>query len=222
MSGIFNSDLVRKRLGTKIKEARGDMSRQSLTEALNACGARPYEAKRPEGLTIDRLKQWELGNNPVDLEWIPAICQVLGVDFGYLFGEYPEKNRVISDVVKVTGLTENAVDVLIQLNNKKRVRAFSDLLSCIISDPDFEYFLGLLEGYFSSDTEITAELSMSAFKCRQKDLSIFAASTSLQNIMNRVGPVFLSKYQTTDQRLEDWFEKEKQPILERKMTNGRD
>ena len=205
MNGIFNSDSVKKGLGTKIKEARGDMSRQSLADALNACGLRPHEPKRPDGLTVDRLKQWELGNNPVDLEWLPAICQVLDVDFGYLFGEYPEKTRVISDIVNVTGLTENAVDVLIQMNNKKHVRAFSDLLSCIISDPDFEYFLGLLEGYFSSDMEISAELSMSNFKCRQKDLSIFAASTSLQNIMNRVGPVFLSQYQTTEQRLEEWF-----------------
>lgn len=220
MNGIFNSDSVKKGLGTKIKEARGDMSRQSLADALNACGLRPHEPKRPDGLTVDRLKQWELGNNPVDLEWLPAICQVLDVDFGYLFGEYPEKTRVISDIVKVTGLTENAVDVLIQMNNKKHVRAFSDLLSCIISDPDFEYFLGLLEGFFSSEAEISAELSMSNFKCRQKDLSIFAASTSLQNIMNRVGPVFLSQYQTTEQRLEEWFEKEKRPMLERRMNNG--
>ncbi len=220
MSGIFNSDSVRKELGSKIKEARGDMSRQCLADALNACEVRPYEPKKKDGLTVDRLKQWELGNNPVDLEWLPAICKVLSVDFGYLFGEYPEKNRVISDVVKVTGLTENAVDVLIQMNNEKRVRAFSDLLSCIISDPDFEYFLGLLEGYFSSDTEISAELSMSNFKCRQKDISLFAASLSLQNIMNRVGPVFLSQHQTTDQRLEEWFEKEKRPMLERRMNNG--
>lgn len=220
MNGIFNSDPVKKGLGAKIKEARGDMSRQNLADALNACGSRPHEPKRPDGLTVDRLKQWELGNNPVDLEWLPAICQVLDVDFGYLFGEYPEKTRVISDIVKVTGLTENAVDVLIQMNKKKHVRAFSDLLSCIISDPDFEYFLGLLEGYFSSETEISAELSMSNFKCRQKDLSIFAASTSLQNIMNRVVPVFLSQYQTTEQRLEEWFEKEKRPMLERRMNNG--
>ena len=220
MSGIFNSDLVRKRLGVKIKDARGCMSRQDFVAALNVCEARPYESKRKEGLTVDRLKQWELGNNPVDLEWLPAICKVLDVDFGYLFGEYPEKNRVFSDVARVTGLTEKAVEVLFQMNNKKHVRAFSDLLSCIISDPDFEYFLGLLEGYFSSDMEISAELSMSNFKCRQKDLSLFAASTSLQNIMNRVGPAFLSQYKTTEQRLEEWFDKEKKPILERRMNNG--
>ena len=220
MNGIYNSDSVKKGLGTKIKEARGKMSRESLVDALNACEAHPYEPKRKEGLTVDRLKQWELGNNAVTIEWLPAICQVLDVDIGYLFGEYPEKKRVISDVVKVSGLTENAVEVLIRLTNKKQIRAYSDLLSCIISDPDFEYFLNLLEGFFSSDTEISAELSMSNFKCRQKDLSIFAASTSLQNIMNRVGPVFLSQYQTSEQRLEEWFEKEKKPMLERRMNNG--
>ncbi|MBR3474202.1 MAG: helix-turn-helix transcriptional regulator [Oscillospiraceae bacterium] len=220
MNGIFNSDSVKKGLGTKIKEARGDMSRQSLADALNACEARPYEPKRKDGLTVDRLKQWELGNNPVDLEWLPAICKVLDVDYGYLFGEYSEKNRVISDVVKETGLTENAVNVLIQLSSKKQVRAYSDLLSCLISDPDFEYFLGLLEGFFSGDKEISAELSMSDFKCRQKDLSIFAASTSLQSIMNRIGPAFLSQYKTTGQRLEEYFEQVKRPTLERRMNNG--
>ena len=218
-NGIYNSSLVRELIGGNIRSARNNqgISRQALVDALNANASRPSGQK---DLTIDRLKQWELGKNPVDLEWLPAFCAVLNVDYGFLFGEYAEKNRVISDVVKVTGLSENAAEVLIRLNDKKQIRAYSDLLSCLISDPDFEYFLGLLEGFFSNDKKMSAELSMSEFVFRQKDLSIFAASTSLQNIMNRVGPVFLSQYQTTEQRLEDYFEKVKKPMLERRMNNG--
>ena len=220
MDGIFNSDSLRKILGNRIRVARGKMSRQQLTDALNACKLRPYEPKRKEGLTIDRLKQWELGNNPVDLEWLPAICEVLDVDYGYLFGEYQEKNRIVSDVVRETGLTEGAVTVLIRLKDEKHIRAYSDLLSCLISDPDFEYFLGLLEGFFTSKTEMTAELSMSRFEYRQNDLALFAASTSLQTIMKRMEPVFLSQYQTTEQRLDEYFEKVKKPMLEGRMKNG--
>lgn len=60
-------------------------------------------------MTAERLKQWEYGNNPISHEWIPAICEVLDCDIGYLFGEYDERKRELSDVSKTTGLSENAV-----------------------------------------------------------------------------------------------------------------
>ena len=125
--GIINSNPVREMVGLRIQSARKDkkLSRSALAELIvqnELCPAvttrkNTSEIKTPAEALADRLKQWEYGNNPVDLEYIPAICNVLECDTGYLFAEYPEKSRVSSDLCSVTGLSERAVVALKELRN---------------------------------------------------------------------------------------------------------
>ena len=137
--GIVNSTPVREMVGLRIQSARKDkkLSRSALAELIvhnELCPAvttrkNTSEIKTPAEALADRLKQWEYGNNPVDLEYIPAICRVLECDTGYLFAEYTEKNRVVSDLCSVTGLSEKAVESLYELRNKIPVkRKFIDYL----------------------------------------------------------------------------------------------
>lgn len=114
MKGIKDTILIQRLLGQRLCAARkkAGLSRPKLAELLNASPLRPYETSSQDGLTMERLKQWEYGNNPLALEWIPAICEVLIVDVGYLFGEYDESTRGISDVVEQTGLSASAVEAL--------------------------------------------------------------------------------------------------------------
>lgn len=125
--GMDNSNPVRKMIGFRIQSAREakKLSRSALAELLIQNELCPEvttrkntsEIKTPAEALTDRLKQWEYGNNPVDLEFIPAICKVLECDVGYLFAEYPEKNRISSDLCSVTGLSERAVVALKKLRS---------------------------------------------------------------------------------------------------------
>ncbi len=111
---IIDTFSVKKTMGERIKKAREakGYDRPVFCNRLNKSFSQPPLEKYKE-MYPDRLKQWEYGVNPVQLEWIPAICEVLSVDVGYLFGEYEECRRQISDVVAITGLSEETVKSVI-------------------------------------------------------------------------------------------------------------
>ena len=141
--GIVNSKPVQEMVGKRIELARKSkkLSRSALAELLIKNELCPVvttrkntsDIKTPAEALTDRLKQWEYGNNPVDLEFIPAICKVLECDVGYLFAEYKEKSRISSDLCSVTGLSEKAVNKLIDLPNSDKEsvdQIFIDYLLC--------------------------------------------------------------------------------------------
>lgn len=116
MKGINNTLFVQKMIGSRVREARENkgLSRPEFARLLEQDIHAPVEGNT-YGLSINRLKQWEYGNNPVSLEWIPAICNVLECDVGYLFGDYAEKTRSISDIVDKTGLSPLAAENLLKI-----------------------------------------------------------------------------------------------------------
>ena len=102
---------LREVLGANMRRAR-----KAAGLTLEAIAARLSGSQlAPEGyidgsrsLNADTYKQWELGRNPVRIDWIPALCDVLDCDPGFLFGEYPQHHRHIADICTVTGLSEKA------------------------------------------------------------------------------------------------------------------
>lgn len=112
-TGIKNTSTVKKTIGSRLQKARQEksFSRQAVVDLLNAHTKAPsFEARKL--LQIETYKKWETAENSIQIEWIPAICDVLGCDIGYLFGEYAEKKREFSDVCETTGLSEKAVKQL--------------------------------------------------------------------------------------------------------------
>lgn len=111
MKGINDTKIVQEKIGMQLRAARGDIKRPALVQLLIKNKKAPVESKAD--MTVERLKQWEYGNNPISLEWIPAICDVLNCDVGYLFGDYPEKTREVSDICSITGLSSAAAKTII-------------------------------------------------------------------------------------------------------------
>lgn len=119
MKGIKDTSTVRKMVGKRLESARKErsLSRPEFAALLLQHSKAPIEsgACADTNLMAARLKQWEYGNNPVELEWIPAICDILGCDAGYLFGEYEALQHSVADVCQETGLSKEAVKKLRQL-----------------------------------------------------------------------------------------------------------
>lgn len=120
--GINDTKTIKLTVGANIRNARKQkkLTMQRLSDILSASKKAPVLRGRVDTISIDRLKMWENGTNPVELEWLPALCEVLECDIGYLFGEYGELTRQASDVCKETGLSENAVEVLQALNGRSK------------------------------------------------------------------------------------------------------
>lgn len=122
MNNCINSTQTTKQMvGSRIKKARDekDLSRIALAKemcsspkASKEVSTSKYTLEELEKRLEARIRQWESGANPVDIEWIPAICEVLSCDIGYLFGEYKEKTQANHDICKVTGLSESAINTL--------------------------------------------------------------------------------------------------------------
>ena len=123
MKGIDNSIRVQKTIGSRIRAARdfAKLSRTEFAELLLKNEEYPEVTPRkggneittPTEKLVNRIKQWERGENPVGLEFIPAICDVLHCDVGYLFGDYEEHYRIAADISAYTGLSEINVNRLI-------------------------------------------------------------------------------------------------------------
>lgn len=137
------------------------------------------------------------------------IANYYGVSIDFLLGNthIESTNPTIQAVGQYTGLSDKAIEMLRMLKEKQEYRAYIDLLSCIISDSDFEYLLGLLEGYISPNQEsISANFSMSRADINYKDLCIFAANSALRNILDSISEDFLTQFKTTQERLEDYYD----------------
>lgn len=120
-NSIINTYTTKQMVGSRIKEARDAKSLSRIALAKKMCSSpkaskevsmSKYVLEELEKRLEARIRQWESGANPVDIEWIPAICEVLSCDIGYLFGEYKEKTHANHDICEVTGLSESAINTL--------------------------------------------------------------------------------------------------------------
>lgn len=135
-----NSKFVTKKVGGRIKAARKDLfSRQGLCDVVNRLAA---DDNRDIALNEATLKQWEYGNNRIDIEWIPYLCRALNCDVGYLIGDYECRTREATDIRAQTGLSETAI-----LNLKKNVGGYWDALNSVLENETFWQFLKLMETY---------------------------------------------------------------------------
>lgn len=142
--GIYNSESIKGKLGENIRQAREKigLTRTQLADKLTECECAPASFKKKEKpLSVDTLKQWELGQNAVNIEWIPALCDILHCDTGYLFGEHKELTQTVSDVCTTTGLSEAAVETLIGLHEYGPTAAFR-ALQLLLEAEDTWAFLG--------------------------------------------------------------------------------
>ena len=127
-TGKHDTKYMKELTGSRLQAARGKISRQKLTDILNSREDRPVIGDEKATLSLETLKKWEYGENPINIEWLPVICDVLGCDIGYLFGEYEEKRRETSDARTVTGLSEAVIERFRREEGTCRKKQLEDFL----------------------------------------------------------------------------------------------
>lgn len=180
---INDTTIVAKLVGARLRKAREDknLSRQAFCNRINEREDRPIRKGEHEMLSIERLKKWEYGENPISLEWLPVICAALEVDYGFLFGEYPEHTRTASDIVAATGLSQDTADFILHnrlvsetLNSidNRMLLLFAQRLSQI-EDAVFDA-VSLIDGVAPTEDFEEAMPWLSAYNSRQDiELSLY-------------------------------------------------
>lgn len=172
-------------MGAQLRKAREDkgLKRPLFVQRLKGSLKAPVESHTE--MTVERLKQWEYGNNPIGHEWIPAICEVLACDVGYLFGDYPEKTREISDICSITGLSAAAVNVIIGDKQDGYRNDKLEALNFLLTSSNFENALCDLVRFKQAEEEVVAlEEGQKRAIAKLKDISEYHPNTMLLELIS--------------------------------------
>lgn len=91
------------------------------------------------------LTAWENGERLPDTDSLALMAELFDCDIGYLLGDYAERHRVTADICAETGLTEKAVDVILQY--KKQDPYYIKSLNFLLESDNFEAVLDLIYEY---------------------------------------------------------------------------
>lgn len=119
-------------IGDRIRAIRAahDLSQEDLAEALD--------------VTRETIGQWERGLTPPSLSSIIKICDLYHVDADYIMGRLDCQTHDLQYVHDLTGLSEDAINQLMTINESNRATRRIDILSRLITHRSFSYLLSLL------------------------------------------------------------------------------
>lgn len=128
---MHNSIDIKKNIGLRLTDARKEagLSRKDLCDAVNQLAENDG---RELFLNEATLKQWEYGNNQINIEWLPYLCAALHCDTGYIFGDYDFRTRSATDIVKETNLSPCSVTRLLEA---RQDASFISFLNAILESP---------------------------------------------------------------------------------------
>lgn len=158
-------------LGQKIKAERSSMklSLDDFSQKVN--------------VSRQTLARWEKGEGagPTVFDLL-EMCKVFGCDMGYLVGEYDCKTRPATDICQATGLTEKAVNELLEANRCNQWFALKALNEMLTYD-----VLSLLEliGHYLTTTE-PPELTPSGNERKAETLYLVDVQQELTKLRMRV------------------------------------
>lgn len=117
-----------KEIGRRLKEVRGDMSQSECASRLNISRA--------------ALSYYENGGRAIDTTVLCEFCKLFNVSSDYILGisENKTTNKDIKTACAVTGLSEEAIQSVININEKMSLED----LNYILKSP---YFVDILEDF---------------------------------------------------------------------------
>lgn len=89
------------------------------------------------------IGNWESGESEPDLYALSKLCEIFNCEMGYLLCEYDCKTREATDIQKVTGLSEKAIESLSGLKSSGNI----SILSQIVEHQDLGSFLDAVRAY---------------------------------------------------------------------------
>lgn len=144
-------------LGTRLKKLRGDRTQKEIVSDFNA-------KKLGIGLTAQSLGRYENNERKPDSEMVAALAHYYNVSTDYLLGltDVETTDIQIQGVCKFTGLTENALNKLIQIKALSTHRSpfandeklFVGILNYMLESQYITFLIATLVDVFFNSAEI--------------------------------------------------------------------
>lgn len=151
MTDIFAYEKRCAAIGQRLKELRKERSMTQKQLAGLISDLVPTDKEK--GFGQSTISGWEKGNQLPPLPKLIALSEIFACDISYLLCDYDTKNKDISDISRITGLSEQAVNTLCYLNENSFGRvsispfgssdiSLSEVLDELITS---EEFVGILK-----------------------------------------------------------------------------
>lgn len=161
------------------------LNRDEFIEAIrNQCG---------HAFSTNTLTLIENGeSNKLSLDILEAMCEIFDCELGYLLGEegYENRTRVKTDIVKETGISQEALDQILRLNEIKKTKPYLDLLNYILTNDNFLLLFKYFESYINTDSEKNyRNISLKA-----RDVIRFKISDIMLKLLDDIDNDFYNKH----------------------------
>lgn len=120
-------EYIFEKIGQRMKDERkaaGIKSQDVLAEYLEKNNYRSFKRQT--------IAKWEKGEECPPLDVLLTLCKLYNCELGYLLCEYDCKTRENTDIQKVTGLSEDAIDklrIMQSLNDEPTLFVLNEILS---------------------------------------------------------------------------------------------
>ena len=213
-----------------LRKARGFKTQYALAKAYNE----KFPPKRRDDTSgnegdfsgvLGTIKNYENPNKNLSpkLSIVCNLCEILDCDIDYLLGNIDVPRHITQDMMDLTGLSEGACEKLKYLQLKNCSTGNLDCLSLLIDDVDFSYFLSLISSLTDEDDNsmIATNSGNARINVRRSDLVKFAIQNSVIEITSRVRAKYLSKYETPEQRFDNFIHKKMYAFAEGLFAEGK-
>lgn len=99
-------------------------------------------------VTRQTISKWEKGQCMPPLDVMLGLCNKYGCELGYLLCEYDTKTKLALDISEETGLSEEAINHLLEL--KKTFPKYIDSLNFLLTSDNFDNVLYRISTYAKS------------------------------------------------------------------------
>lgn len=145
-----------KKIGKRIKDERKLAGYKSQDALCDYIGEHNYRSIKRQ-----TLAKWENGEEMPPLDVLCTLCELFDCEVGYLLCEYDCKTRTKTDIHALTGLSDNAIDSLVQIKSKhelfqghkKKKNDKLDIINLMLADKKngLSSFLDILTGFCRFD-----------------------------------------------------------------------
>ena len=127
-----------KRIGERIKQEREELKLDQI------------ELGEQLGISRQTVSNWERGRAYPSVDDMGRLCGIFNCEIGYLLCEYDCKTKESADVCAVTGLSEEAVNMLIKLNTNEEDALILTVLSYLLGEDDLVFALAAAASAFKT------------------------------------------------------------------------
>lgn len=147
----------------KERKAVGFSSHEKFCEYLRTKYG--YSIKRE---TLGKIEKGKTTH--YDCELLYILCDIFNCEMGYLLGEYDCKSGRNTDIQKEIGINEAAIDLLSSMYYENSASGFTDVLTLLINNPNFKYFLSLISNNADGITDAISFGTTSLLTLNRKDI----------------------------------------------------